>query len=74
MRSDRYQLVLILLGFCRRGMGIFFYRELFPEYKIYQNDYVALEKFRSTYTEEPPPPFKTESNKSFLNGKIKVRR
>lgn len=59
MRSDRYQIALIVLGIvATAGMGVFFYRELFPEYRIYQNDYVALEAFRSTYTGEPPPSFK----------------
>lgn len=59
MRSDKYQLSLIVLGLIVTALlGVFFYRELFPEYKIYQNDYVALEKFRSNYTGEPPPAFK----------------
>lgn len=59
MRSDRYQIALIALGvIATAGMGVFFYRELFPEYRLYQNDYVALEKFRSSYTGEPPPVFK----------------
>lgn len=59
MRLDKYQFSLIALGIVvTLLLGVFFYRELFPEYKIYQNDYVALEKFRSTYTGEPPPAFK----------------
>ena len=33
--------------------------KIFPEYKIYQNDYIALEEFRSTYTRQPPPSFQT---------------
>lgn len=33
------------------------YREMFPEYKIYQDDYEAIEEFRSSYTHEPPPLF-----------------
>lgn len=54
-----YQWVLIILGALATLLfGVFFYRELFPEYRIYQNDYIALEQFRSTYTHEPPPPFK----------------
>ncbi|MBA3958568.1 MAG: c-type cytochrome [Parachlamydiaceae bacterium] len=57
-RADRYQIALIILGLVAAVMfGVFLYRELFPEYKIYQNDYIALEKFRSTYTGEPPPAF-----------------
>lgn len=59
MRSERYQIALILLGIIATiFFGVFFYRELFPEYRIYQNDYVALEKFRSTYTGEPAPLFR----------------
>ena len=59
MRSQRYQMALICLGFVVTALfGYYFYREIFPEYRIYQNDYVALEDFRSTYTHEPPPEFK----------------
>lgn len=59
MRSERYQIALIFLGIVATAFfGVFFYRELFPEYRIYQNDYIALEKFRSTYTNEPPPVFR----------------
>lgn len=43
---------LILLG-----VGIFVYRELFPEYKIYQQGYVDLEHFRAAYSHGEPPPF-----------------
>lgn len=58
MRSDLYQYALIALGaIATLFFGVFFYREIFPEYKIYQEDYMALEKFRSTYTHEPPPVF-----------------
>lgn len=60
MRSDKYQYSLIALGVAATALfGVFFMRELFPEYKIYQNDYIALEKFRSTYTGEQPPVFHT---------------
>ena len=53
-----YQYALILLATVATLLfGSFFYREVFPEYKIYQKDYVALEEFRSTYTHEPPPAF-----------------
>lgn len=59
-RGDLYQVSLITLGVAATALlGYFFYREVFPEYKIYQNDYVALEQFRSTYTGEPPPEFKS---------------
>ncbi|CRX37521.1 cytochrome c [Estrella lausannensis] len=59
-RGDTYQFFLITAGLAAAGLfGVFFYRELFPEYKIYQNDYLALEKFRSTYSGQPIPPFKS---------------
>lgn len=58
MRSDLYQLALIFLGIVVTALfGVFLYREIFPEYKIYQNAYIALEDFRSTYSENPPPEF-----------------
>lgn len=58
MRSERYQYSLIALGVVSTLLfGVFFLRELFPEYKIYQDDYIALEEFRSSYTHEPPPFF-----------------
>jgi len=57
--GDRYQIALITLGGLTTAlMGYFFYQELFPEYRIYQKDYVALEEFRSGYTGEPAPLFK----------------
>jgi len=59
MRSERYQIALIALGVISTALFAYFlYREIYPEYKIYQEDYVALEDFRSTYTGEPPPTFK----------------
>lgn len=59
-RAERYQITLIAAGIAvTLLLGVFFYRELFPEYRIYQNDYIALEEFRSNYTGEPPPPFQT---------------
>ena len=58
MRGDRYQIVLIFLGVVATILfSHFLYKEIFPEYRIYQKDYIALEKFRSTYTGEPPPEF-----------------
>jgi mono/diheme cytochrome c family protein len=60
MRSERYQIALITLGVAATALFAYFlYQEIFPEYKIYQDDYIALEKFRSTYTDEPPPDFKS---------------
>jgi len=60
MRSeDIFQLSLIGLAIvCTIFFSVFLYREIFPEYKIYQKAYVELEDFRSTYTGRPPPPFK----------------
>lgn len=59
MRGDLYQYSLIFLGIVTSiFLGSFFYNELYPEYRIYQKDYVKLEEFRSTYTNEPPPEFK----------------
>lgn len=59
MRSERYQIALISLGVIATALFAYFlYKEIFPEYRIYQDDYVALENFRSTYTGEPPPDFK----------------
>ncbi len=58
MRGDWYQVVVIVLGVVITVLfGAFLYREIFPEYKIYQNRYIELEKIRSTYTGEPPPTF-----------------
>jgi mono/diheme cytochrome c family protein len=60
MRADSYQILLILSGVIVAVLfGTFLYREIFPEYKIYQNDYIALEEFRSSYTQQPPPAFQT---------------
>ena len=57
-RGDTYQYVLISSGVLATVLfGAFAYREMFPEYLIYQKDYVALEKFRSQYTGDPPPAF-----------------
>ncbi|MGK5594556.1 MAG: c-type cytochrome [Parachlamydiaceae bacterium] len=59
MKPSHFQLLLIAAGIVASAMlGVFMYREAFPEYRIYQDDYIALEQFRSSYTNEPPPPFK----------------
>lgn len=61
MRSEIYQWALILaLALIVILSSIFLYDELFPQYKIFQNAFVELEKFRSSYTGEPPSPFKEE--------------
>lgn len=58
MRGDRYQISLIFLGLVVTALfGVFLFREIFPEYKIYQNAYMELESFRSSYTGKPAPPF-----------------
>ena len=58
MRGDFYQILLIISGLIVTSLyGVFLYREVFPEYKIYQKDYAALEEFRSSYTNEAAPPF-----------------
>ena len=59
-RSEDYaQFTLIGLGVVATALfGAFFYREVFPEYKIYQEDYADLEKFRATYTGQSAPSFK----------------
>lgn len=60
MRGTLYQISLIVLGAASAVLfGIFVYREATPEYRIFQDDYIALEKFRSSYTGEAPPVFKT---------------
>lgn len=60
MRSDTNQIILIASGILVTALfGVFLFREMFPEYRIYQNDYIALEEFRSTYTHQAPPPFQT---------------
>lgn len=56
--SELYQIALIFLGIAATILfGMFLWREIYPEYKIYQNDYIQLEKFRSTYSGETIPPF-----------------
>lgn len=58
MKADTYQVCLIASGVIVTALlGVFLHREIYPEYKIYQNDYVALEEFRSTYSHQPPPTF-----------------
>ena len=58
MRSNYYQIALIFLGAIATAFfGVFVFREVYPEYRIFQNNYIALEQFRSTYTHKPPPGF-----------------
>ena len=58
MWSEGYQKFLILLLVVSLVLlGIFCYKELFPQYKLFQDRYVVLEEFRSTYTGEEPVAF-----------------
>ena len=58
-RADLAQIVLIVAGCLVTALfAVFLHREIFPEYKIYQHDYLALEEFRSSYTHQPVPLFK----------------
>lgn len=58
MRDLGYQTSLIILGVISTLLfGIFLWREVYPEYRIYQNIYEELEEFRTTYTGEPAPAF-----------------
>jgi len=57
-RGELFQYALMGLGIAASLLfGIFFFRELFPEYRLYQDRYVELENFRSSYTKSPPPAF-----------------
>lgn len=59
MRSDLYQISLITLGVVATlFFGVFFWRELFPEYRIYQKDFIELENFRKTYSSEASSTFR----------------
>jgi len=59
MRTENwYQLVLIGLGVIGAVFfGVFLYREIFPEYQIYQNRYLKLEEIRAKITGQPVPVF-----------------
>ncbi len=58
MRGEWWQVALIsLLGLTAALFGVFLYREVYPQYKIFQNAYVELEAFRSSITGEAPAPF-----------------
>lgn len=74
MRSETlYQSLLIVLGVITTlFLGVFFWREMAPEYRLYQDAYVALEEFRSTYTGEPPSPFSVGIKQILLPRKDKA--
>lgn len=58
MKPSAWQILLIVSGVITTILlGIFFHREVSPEYRIYQDKYIELENFRSSYMHEPPPPF-----------------
>jgi mono/diheme cytochrome c family protein len=58
--QDLYQFGLICFAcLVLFGVATFAYREMFPQYKIYQHAYEDLEKFRSGYSNEQPATFRT---------------
>lgn len=60
MKQEQYQWALI--GFSSVvvvALSIFVYRELFPEYKLYQNRYIELEQWKAKQTQQPVAPFKS---------------
>lgn len=66
MRSNHYQYAVIALGVIATAFfGVFLWREIYPEYRIYQKDYMALEEFYSNETGKAIPPF-TEGVKQIL--------
>lgn len=59
MRENFYQWSLIvLLTTVTLCFGVFVYREIFPEYKLYQNNYLVLEELRAEVNHSEMPPFK----------------
>ncbi|MDR3625100.1 MAG: c-type cytochrome [Chlamydiales bacterium] len=59
MQRKRYQIVIVaMLVVVLILAGYFIYQEIFPEYKLYQDAYISLEEFRSTYSKEKSPLFK----------------
>ena len=66
-RADFYQITLIVLALVvTAGFGIFIYREAFPEYRIYQKQYVALEEMRAEETGMAVAPFKSGVKQTVL--------
>jgi mono/diheme cytochrome c family protein len=59
-RQDLYQYSLVFFALLvLAGVALFGFRELFPEYRVYQSAYKHLEKIRSTYSHEKPAPFQS---------------
>lgn len=60
MRSeDIWQAILIFLGVIATALlSVFLLREIYPEYRIYQDAFVSIEDFRSSYTGQKPAPFR----------------
>lgn len=57
--TNRAQWVLIFSGLLVSGLlAIFFARELFPEYRIYQDDFIALEAFHASLSHESSASFR----------------
>jgi mono/diheme cytochrome c family protein len=61
MLANFYQWLLIIFSIIVTVLlGVFFYFELFPQYKEFQNTYIELEDFRSAETGIKVPEFKKE--------------
>jgi mono/diheme cytochrome c family protein len=59
MKQEYYQWALIgFSGIVMATLSFFVYKEVFPEYKLYQNRYVELEAYRAQQLKQPPAPFK----------------
>ena len=65
MRGNKYQIALILLLVVTTILfGIFWFRELFPEYKIYQEAFQKIEVFRLRLQANLLPPLLQGLSKS----------
>ncbi len=57
-REEAYQFSLLFFAFLVVfGIGVFVYKELFPDYKVYQETYKELEAIRGSIIHEEPPPY-----------------
>lgn len=60
MQGEGYQKALIASGLVVTILfGVFVYKELFPEYKKYQNRYLEIEQVRTEFTKQKVPFFKS---------------
>lgn len=55
-RAFQYSLIILLL-LVGAFLSLFFFRELYPEYRLYQNAFVALEQLRAQVTHTEPSLF-----------------